>query len=179
MPDRATTSRANDGRRLVLITGGADFIGSNLADALIERGYRVRIVDNLSTGLHERVNKDAELVDADIRELYSIRSAFNSVGCVFHVAELPRVLLSIEKPLETHMVNVVGTLNVLLAARDANVRRFVFSGSSSIRLMLLLELAGAGEMMCLGGRPYPSNRHRYPQSRYKSTTRTRSRHLPR
>ncbi len=79
---------------------------------------------------HE-VNARAELLKADIRELESIRPAFAGVDCVFHVAALPRVPLSIERPVETHMVNVVGTLNVLVAARDAGVRRVVYSGSSS------------------------------------------------
>jgi nucleoside-diphosphate-sugar epimerase len=71
------------------------------------------------------------LFEADIRDSDSIRPAFAGVDCVFHVAAPPRVPLSIEKPLETHMVNVVGTLNVLIAARDAGVRRVVYSGSSS------------------------------------------------
>ncbi|MGO9061823.1 MAG: NAD-dependent epimerase/dehydratase family protein [Candidatus Binataceae bacterium] len=117
--------------RLVLVTGGAGFIGSNLVDALIDRGLRVRIVDNITTGSRRQVNPRAELFEADIRDLESIRAAFAGVDCVFHVAALPRVPLSIEKPVETHMVNVIGTLNVLLAARDAGVRRVVYSGSSS------------------------------------------------
>ncbi len=118
-------------RRLVLVTGGAGFIGSNLVNALIDRGLRVRIVDNITTGLRGQVHPRAELFEADIRDLESIRPAFAGVDCVFHVAALPRVPLSIEKPVETHMVNVIGTLNVLLAARDARVRRVVYSGSSS------------------------------------------------
>ncbi len=117
--------------RLVLVTGGAGFIGSNLVNALIDRGLRVRIVDNITTGLRGQVHPRAELFEADIRDLESIRPAFAGVDCVFHVAALPRVPLSIEKPVETHMVNVIGTLNVLLAARDARVRRVVYSGSSS------------------------------------------------
>jgi nucleoside-diphosphate-sugar epimerase len=117
--------------RLVLVTGGAGFIGSNLVNALVGRGLRVRIVDNITTGSRGQVDAAAELFEADIRDLESIRPAFAGVDCVFHVAALPRVPLSIEKPVETHMVNVIGTLNVLLAARDARVRRVVYSGSSS------------------------------------------------
>jgi UDP-glucose 4-epimerase len=117
--------------RLVLVTGGAGFIGSNLVDALIDRGLRVRIVDNITTGSRRQVNPRAQLFEADITDIEAIRPAFAGVDCVFHVAALPRVPLSIEKPVETHMVNVIGTLNVLLAARDAGVRRVVYSGSSS------------------------------------------------
>jgi len=116
----------------VLVTGGAGFIGSNLVDALVNRGLRVRVIDNFSTGRKEQVNSRAELTTADIRDLDSIRAAFTGVDCVFHTAALPRVPLSIERPVETHLVNVVGTLNVLVAARDAGVRRVVYSGSSSV-----------------------------------------------
>ncbi|HEY6417636.1 MAG TPA: NAD-dependent epimerase/dehydratase family protein [Candidatus Binataceae bacterium] len=128
-----TAAEARSGAgRLVMVTGGAGFIGSHLVDALIEGGCRVRVVENFATGTRERLNRKAELVEGDIRELGAIRGAFESVDCVFHVAALPRIPLSIEKPVETHMTNVVGTLNVLIAARDAKVRRVVFSGSSSV-----------------------------------------------
>jgi nucleoside-diphosphate-sugar epimerase len=118
-------------RKSVLVTGGAGFIGSNLVDALLERGLNVRVVDNFTTGLRAQINPRAELIAADICNAESIRAAFNGIDCVFHTAALPRVPLSIEKPVETHLVNVVGTLNVLIAARDAGVRRLVYSGSSS------------------------------------------------
>lgn len=124
--------RTPGARRLVLVTGGAGFIGSHLADALLEHGLMVRVIDNLSTGSRQNVNSRAELVEADIRERAAIEPAFAGVDCVFHTSALPRVGLSIERPLETHLVNVVGTLNVLLAARAAGVRRVVYSGSSSI-----------------------------------------------
>jgi nucleoside-diphosphate-sugar epimerase len=117
--------------RTALVTGGAGFIGSHLVNALLDRGLRVRVIDNLTTGGAEKVNAAAELVEADIRELESIRPAFKGIDCVFHVAAMPRVPLSIQRPVETHMVNVIGTLNVLVAARDAGVRRVVYSGSSS------------------------------------------------
>jgi nucleoside-diphosphate-sugar epimerase len=118
--------------RLVLVTGGAGFIGSHLVDALIAAGLRVRAIDNFATGRREGVNRAAEVVEADIRDASSIANSFEGVDTVFHVAALPRIPLSIAKPVETHMTNVVGTLNVLIAARDHKVRRFVFSGSSSV-----------------------------------------------
>jgi nucleoside-diphosphate-sugar epimerase len=125
------SSDRNSNGRIALVTGGAGFIGSNLVDALIQRGLRVRLIDNLATGKQSQINPLADLHQADIRDLEAIRPAFAGVDCVFHVAALPRVPLSIEKPVETHLVNVVGTLNVLIAARDAGVRRVVYSGSSS------------------------------------------------
>jgi UDP-glucose 4-epimerase len=116
----------------VLVTGGAGFIGSHLVDALIADGLRVRTIDNFVTGRREGVNRAAEVVDADICDASSISDAFDGVDTVFHVAALPRIPLSIAKPVETHVTNVVGTLNVLIAARDHIVRRVVFSGSSSV-----------------------------------------------
>ncbi len=118
--------------RLMLVTGGAGFIGSHLVDALVAAGMRVRVIDNFATGRREFVNPAAELINADIRDAVSISSAFEGVDTVFHVAALPRIPLSIARPVETHMTNVVGTLNVLIAARDSKVRRFVYSGSSSV-----------------------------------------------
>jgi UDP-glucose 4-epimerase len=118
--------------RLALVTGGAGFIGSHLVDALIDQGLRVRVLDNFAAGLRENVNPAAEIVTGDVRVIDSIRSAFDGADCVFHMAALPRVMLSIEKPVETHLTNVVGTLNALIAAREAGVRRFIYSGSSSV-----------------------------------------------
>jgi UDP-glucose 4-epimerase len=118
--------------RIVLVTGGGGFIGSHLTDALLERGLAVRVLDNFLTGNRKNLNPRAELVEADIREPAAIEPAFDGVDCVFHTAALPRVGLSIERPVETHLVNVVGTLNVLMAARAAGVRRVVYSGSSSV-----------------------------------------------
>lgn len=118
--------------RSVLVTGGAGFIGSHVVEALLERGHMVRVLDNFSTGTAGRVNRSADLIQADIRDPDAIESAFHGIDCVFHLAALPRVPLSIENPLETHMVNVVGTINVLQQARKRSVRRVVFSGSSSV-----------------------------------------------
>ncbi len=124
---------ARNRARLVVVTGGAGFIGSHLTDALVERGMRVRVVDNFATGRRDRLNPGAELFEADIRDAAVIAPAFTAeVDCVFHTAALPRIPLSIAKPVETHMTNVVGTLNVLMAVREAKIRRFVFSGSSSV-----------------------------------------------
>ncbi|MGB8684525.1 MAG: NAD-dependent epimerase/dehydratase family protein [Candidatus Binatus sp.] len=118
--------------RLVLVTGGAGFIGSHLVDALVAAGLRVRTIDNFATGRRDLVNRAAEIVEGDIRDASSIEGAFDGVDTVFHVAAQPRIPLSIAKPVETHMTNVVGTLNVLIAARDRKVRRVVYSGSSSV-----------------------------------------------
>ena len=119
-------------KRVVLVTGGAGFIGSNLVDELIAREFKVRVIDNFATGSRKNLNPRAELIEADIRDGEAIRSAFHGIDCVFHVAALPRIPLSIARPVETHMTNVVGTLNVLIAARDAKVRRVIYSGSSSV-----------------------------------------------
>jgi UDP-N-acetylglucosamine/UDP-N-acetyl-alpha-D-glucosaminouronate 4-epimerase len=126
----STNSQAQG--RLVLVTGGAGFIGSHLVDALVAAGHRVRVIENFASGTREQLNHAAELVEGDIRVGSSIANAFEGVDTVFHVAALPRIPLSIAKPVETHMTNVVGTLNVLIAARDHKVRRVVYSGSSSV-----------------------------------------------
>ena len=127
-----TKSESQKPGRLVLVTGGAGFIGSHLVDALVAKGLRVRVIDNFATATHEHLNGTAELIEGDIRDASSISDAFEGVDTVFHVAALPRIPLSIAQPVETHMTNVVGTLNVLIAARDHHVRRVVYSGSSSV-----------------------------------------------
>src|ERR1700733_3681545 len=119
-------------RMRALVTGGAGFIGSHLVDALVRARHEVRLLDNFATGHREYVNPSAELFEGDVRVIETIRPAFKDVDCVFHTAALPRVMLSIERPVETHMVNVVGTLNTLIAARDAGVKRLIYSGSSSV-----------------------------------------------
>lgn len=114
-----------------LVTGGAGFIGSNLVDELIARGHQVRVIDNLDTGVRENVNSRAEFIEADIRDAEKIKSLFSGMDGCFHCAAQARVIRSIENPRETDEVNVLGTLNVLLAARDNKVKRVVYSASAS------------------------------------------------
>lgn len=114
-----------------LVTGGAGFIGSHLVDALINQGHQVRVIDNFLTGKREYVNPRAELFELDIRNLEAVKPVFQGVDGVFHVAAWPRVQVSIENPLETNDININGTLNVILAAKDAKVKRLVYSASSS------------------------------------------------
>lgn len=117
--------------KIAVVTGGAGFIGSHLVDALIEKGYTVRVIDNLVAGKKENVNPKAELYQLDIRHLKDIAPVFQDVDHVFHFAALPRVQFSIDSPLESHDVNVNGTLSVFIAARDAKVKKVVYSASGS------------------------------------------------
>jgi len=114
-----------------LVTGGAGFIGSHITETLLKAGHSVVIIDNLSTGERERIASEAEFAEVDITNLESIRPYFAGVDGVFHCAALPRVVFSIEDPITSHQANINGTLNVLLAARDAGVKRLVYSASSS------------------------------------------------
>lgn len=116
---------------LYLVTGGAGFVGSHLTEALLRDGHRVRVLDNLSTGKRENIPAGAEFIEADFCDADAIRPAFEGVDGVFHVGALPRVPLSIAQPVETAKTNIMGTLNVLVAARDAKVKRVVYSASSS------------------------------------------------
>ena len=116
----------------MLVTGGAGFIGSNLVDALIGVGHRVIVIDNLSTGKEENLNKEAEFHNADISNLDQIRPLFNGVDFVFHLAAMARMPLTIEKPIESNMTNINGTLNVLFASHAANVKKVIFSSSCSV-----------------------------------------------
>lgn len=115
----------------VVVTGGAGFIGSNLVDALVEKGYEVHVIDNLSGGKKEQVNPKAVLHEVDIRDLAQISPIINGAKYVFHLAAQPRVQDSIDRPLETNDHNVTGMLNVLVAARDAKVEKVVYSASSA------------------------------------------------
>jgi nucleoside-diphosphate-sugar epimerase len=121
----------------VLVTGGAGFIGSNLTEALLREGDRVRVLDNFSTGKRENLVFDKEyssleIIDGDIRDLAICRKVMKDIEFVFHQAALPSVQRSVEDPLTSNAVNVDGTLNVLLAARDERVKRVVYASSSSI-----------------------------------------------
>jgi UDP-N-acetylglucosamine/UDP-N-acetyl-alpha-D-glucosaminouronate 4-epimerase len=118
-----------------IVTGGAGFIGSNLVQALLERGHEVRVLDNLSTGRLANlagIETDLELLEGDVRRLDQVQAATRGVELVFHQAALPSVPRSIEDPIGCAEVNVMGTLNVLIAARDQDVRRLVLASSSSI-----------------------------------------------
>ena len=115
----------------ILVTGGAGFIGSNLVDALIERGHKVLIIDNLTTGKREYINPKAKFFEVDLRDFEKIRPLFKEVDFVFHEAALPRIPLSVEKPRETNDINVGGTLNVLVAAKEAKVKKVIYAASSS------------------------------------------------
>jgi nucleoside-diphosphate-sugar epimerase len=116
-----------------LVTGGAGFIGSNLAHALLARGHEVRLLDNFSTGHRSNLEAlDADLVEGDLRSYERVAAAVDGVEVVFHQGALPSVPRSIQDPLTSAAVSVEGTLNVLLAARDAGVRRVVFASSSSV-----------------------------------------------
>jgi UDP-glucose 4-epimerase len=115
-----------------LVTGGAGFIGSNLADGLLARGAEVRVFDNLSTGFRDNVPGDAELLEGDIRDEAAVRSAVAGVDVVFHQAAHRAVLQSVQDPLSTDLANTHGTLLVLKAAQDAGVRRVVAASSSSV-----------------------------------------------
>jgi UDP-glucose 4-epimerase len=118
-----------------LITGGAGFIGSNLARALLARGDEVRVLDNFSTGRRGNVveiERDIDIVEGDLRSFERVHNAVRGVDVIYHQGALPSVPRSIQDPLTTNAVNIEGTLNVLLAARDAGVGRVVTASSSSV-----------------------------------------------
>ncbi|MBI4135799.1 NAD-dependent epimerase/dehydratase family protein [Candidatus Uhrbacteria bacterium] len=114
-----------------LVTGGAGFIGSHIVETLLKRGDKVRVLDNFATSKRDNVPAGAELFEASITDPAAIAPAFKSVDGVFHTAALPRVQFSIEHPAESNDANINGTLNVILAARDAGVKRIVYSATSS------------------------------------------------
>lgn len=120
----------------VLVTGGAGFIGSNLCEALLEKGYQVVCLDNFATGKMENIlpfysNPNFQLIVGDIRKLDDCQKACESVDAVLHEAALGSVPRSIKDPITSNDVNVTGFLNMLVAARDAKVKRFVYAASSS------------------------------------------------
>ena len=117
----------------VLVTGGGGFVGSNLVRALLERGDDVRVLDNFSTGRRENLaGLDVDVVEGELRSYERVHNAVRGVDVVYHLGALGSVPRSVQDPLTSSAVNVEGTLNVLLAARDESVRRVVFSSSSSI-----------------------------------------------
>jgi len=119
----------------VLVTGGAGFIGSNIVRALLARGDDVRVLDNFSTGSRTNLaglEREVDLVEGDLRSYERVHAAVRGTEVVFHEGALPSVPRSVQDPLTTTAVNVEGTLNVLLAARDEGVRRIVNASSSSV-----------------------------------------------
>lgn len=121
--------------RLALVTGGAGFIGSHLVEGLLEQGWRVRVLDDFSSGLEENLaaaRDRIELLRADVREAARLSRAMEGADVVFHQAAIASVLRSVEEPFETHDVNLNGTVRLLESARDAGVRRVVFAASAAI-----------------------------------------------
>ena len=118
-----------------LVTGGAGFIGSHIVDALLAENHRVRVLDNFATGKRENlahVLDRVELIEGDVRDQEAVRGAVEGMEYVLHQAALPSVPRSLKDPMTTHEVNATGTLNVLIAARDAGVKRVVYASSSSV-----------------------------------------------
>jgi nucleoside-diphosphate-sugar epimerase len=121
--------------RVTLVTGGGGFIGSNIVKRLLERGDTVRVLDNFSSGNRRNLggfDRDVEIVEGDLRSYERVHAAVRGAEIVFHQGALPSVPRSVQDPLTTNAVNVEGTLNVLLAARDEGVQRFIFASSSSV-----------------------------------------------
>jgi UDP-glucose 4-epimerase len=120
--------------RTFLVTGGAGFIGSHIATALVARGDRVRVIDNLCTGNMSNlahIRNDIEFIEADINNAAVVARVVNGVDCIFHEAALASVPRSVETPLDTNHACVTGTLQLLDQARKAGVRRLVYAASSS------------------------------------------------
>ena len=139
-----------------LVTGGAGFIGSNIVDALVADGHRVRVLDDLTTGYADNVDAEAELVVGEVADHDAVAGAVEGAEVVFHLAAHRAVLRSVEQPLATDSANVHGTLTVLKAAADAGVRRVVYASSSSV-------YGGAAEL------PTPETAPTWPRSPYAVT----------
>jgi nucleoside-diphosphate-sugar epimerase len=115
-----------------LVTGGAGFIGSHISEELLRRGHRVRVVDSLVTGYQRNLRQGVEFEQGDLADPAVARAAVAGMDYVIHQAAIPSVPRSVEKPEESHRANIDGTLQVLLASRDAGIKRVVFAGSSSV-----------------------------------------------
>jgi UDP-glucose 4-epimerase len=121
----------------VIITGGSGFIGSNLSEELVKRGYEVIVIDNLATGRIENIesfksSKNFSFVKGSINDLEILKKHFEGAYCVFHQAAIPSVQRSVENPIASNQANVDGTLNVLVAAKDCNVKKVMYASSSSV-----------------------------------------------
>lgn len=122
-------------KRKYLVTGGAGFIGSHLVESLVNQGQDVRVLDNFLTGKRGNIADfidDIDLIEGDIRDFSTCEQALDGVDFVLHQAALPSVPRSIEDPVLTNAINVVGTLNLLAASKEAKVKKFVFASSSSV-----------------------------------------------
>src|SRR5207249_2806294 len=118
-----------------VVTGGGGFIGSHIVEELLRRGETVKIIDNFSTGKHENVaafKNRAEIIEADIATAKNFPELITGADYVIHQAAIPSVPKSIIDPLKSHQANVNGTLNLLLASREAGVKRVVYASSSSL-----------------------------------------------
>ncbi len=119
----------------ILVTGGAGFIGSNIVEALLNKGYNVRVLDNFSTGKRDNLlgyEDDIQLIEGDIRSPNIVQEAVSGIDVILHQAALPSVPRSIKDPITTNAVNISGTLNLLEAAVKSSVQRFVYASSSSV-----------------------------------------------
>jgi len=118
----------------ILVTGGAGFIGSNLVDALLARGYAVRVLDNLSTGKRENLPQDdrVELIVGDVADAVCVRRAVQGCQAVVHLAAVASVQASVDDPFGTHQSNLIGTLNLCEAMREAGVKRVLFASSAAV-----------------------------------------------
>ncbi|MDR0993460.1 MAG: SDR family oxidoreductase [Verrucomicrobiota bacterium] len=118
-----------------LVTGGCGFIGSNCVHRLVAKGKRVRIFDNLSSGNRDNldgIEAEVEFIEGDLRDAAAVRNAMRGVRHVFHFAATASVQASVEDPATTHDINLTGTLNALIAARDVGVDRFILASSASV-----------------------------------------------
>lgn len=118
-----------------LVTGGAGFIGSNIVSVLVEKGYKVKVLDNFSSGKRENLKgfeNDIELIEGDIRSYHIVQESLKDVDIVLHQAALPSVPRSIKDPITSNEVNINGTLNILEASVAAKVRRVIYASSSSV-----------------------------------------------
>ncbi|HRX86613.1 MAG TPA: SDR family oxidoreductase [Phycisphaerae bacterium] len=121
-------------RSNILVTGGAGFIGSHLATRFCELGHAVRVLDNFATGNRANLahlGKKVDIVEGDLGHPEECERACRDIDFIFHVAALPSVPVSVERPVDTHAANITGTLNLLMAARANKCRRVIYSGSSS------------------------------------------------
>lgn len=121
----------------ILVTGGAGFIGSNIVKTLLEKDARVRVLDNFATGKKENIapfkkNRNFELIEGDLRSYPTVRKAVKDVDYILHQGALPSVPRSVDDPITTNNVNILGTLNILEAAKEFGVKRVIYASSSSI-----------------------------------------------